>query len=104
MTLDEYQKKANKFNHHDSRRFQDKNVALLHYSVGFGKECGELMRVIKEIIENPDWFKCIKKNFINELGDVLWYISKFSNELGINLSEVARKNLKNLEHKNFLIE
>ena len=40
--------------------------------------------------------KSTKKAFKKELGDVLWYISQISSELGLSLEDVAKSNLKKL--------
>jgi NTP pyrophosphatase (non-canonical NTP hydrolase) len=36
---------------------------------------------------------------VKELGDVMWYISTISAYLGVNLSEVANKNIEKLESR-----
>jgi NTP pyrophosphatase (non-canonical NTP hydrolase) len=37
-----------------------------------------------------------KKEIEKELGDVLWYVSQLSSELGLSLKEVAEKNIEKL--------
>ena len=61
-------------------------------------EAGEVSEKIKKVIRDdqghvtPEKKEEIKK----ELGDVLWYLSQLSKELGIKFSEVASGNLEKL--------
>ena len=37
-----------------------------------------------------------KKELAKELGDVLWYIAVFANDLGVSMDEIAQTNLDKL--------
>ena len=41
----------------------------------------------------------VKKELLKELGDVLWYISQLSAELGLSLEEIASLNLEKLNSR-----
>ncbi len=49
----------------------------------------------KNYIIDDDYLISIKK----ELGDVLWYLSTLSNNLGITLEDVALTNLKKIQKR-----
>jgi len=70
---------------------------LLYTALGLG-ETGEVQGKVKKVLRDsngvvsPETVAAIK----GELGDVLWYLSQLSSELGIDLNEVAQSNLDKL--------
>jgi len=80
-----------------------KYKALIYPAFGLAGEVGEIMEKLKKIITaggeitNIDQEK--KEEFKKELGDVLWYISALSNDLGFSLEDVANKNIDKLKSR-----
>ena len=79
-----------------------KAQAHTYLALGLASEAGEVASKIKKMIrDNPnlsvddmplEW----KKEYLSELGDVLWYIARISDEMGVSLSEIADKNISKL--------
>lgn len=68
--------------------------------LGLLGEAGELANKYKKFlrgdVSGPDALDKIKDILGPELGDVLWYVSQLSTELGFELSDLAKKNLDKL--------
>lgn len=76
-------------------RLSDGNLRLLHSSIGLTTEVGEFADSIKKHIfygRNLD-----RVNLMEELGDVLWYVSIALSELGYDYEQVMTKNIKKLK-------
>lgn len=69
---------------------------LTYTAFGLSNEAGEVLGKLKKLIRDHDDFKTAlevaRPDLIAELGDVLWYLSALSSELGTSLEEVARSN------------
>lgn len=92
MTLDEYQQRALSTNiNHGTHVFFDRMFGL----VG---EAGELADKVKKWIrdDKADMAKLNKEDFIDELGDVLWYVATLAETVDFSLDEVAQRNLDKL--------
>ncbi len=93
MEFSEYQEGAKK-----TAQYPDSmNGRFFYPALGLAGEVGELLNKIKKISRDkvvPD-----KEDLKGELGDVLWYLSQLSTELGIDLSEVAEHNLAKLSSR-----
>jgi len=62
-----------------------------HYDTlydGFREECEELIAGSED-----------KDNFIDEVGDVLWYLATLCKHKGTTLDEAMNKNILKLEHR-----
>ena len=88
MQLNEYQTKAAEF-----ARYPEK-YGPIYPTLGLMGEAGEVCEKIKKHLrgDGPLNIEDIKK----ELGDVLWYLSNLSRELGITLEDVATTNIAKL--------
>jgi len=93
MTLDEYQKLAK-----GTADFSESIPAWVYLTLGIAGESGEVADKIKKIIRNQDgnFTDDNKEEIKKELGDVMWYISQLSEELGFSLEDVAQTNLAKL--------
>lgn len=71
---------------------------VIYTTMGLAGEAGELSNGLKKVIRDDGGvLSDVKKaKLIDELGDVLWYAASLANELGVPLSEVARRNLEKL--------
>ncbi|WKC78284.1 nucleoside triphosphate pyrophosphohydrolase family protein [Borreliella turdi] len=96
MELNEYQEKAKK-----TAKYKNKKEELILTTLGLAGETGEVVEKIKKLgrdknyIIDDEYLISIKK----ELGDVLWYLSTLSNNLGITLEDVALTNLKKIKKR-----
>lgn len=72
-------------------------LALAYVGLGLG-EAGEVQGKIKKILRDDEGIVTDEKRsaIIDELGDVLWYVTRVADELGVSLSEVADRNLVKL--------
>jgi len=74
LTFEEYKALAlRSIKPHDSR-----SMAVLDWTIGIGGETGELLECIQRAEED-------KMILAKELGDVLWYTTALTNELGISV-------------------
>jgi NTP pyrophosphatase (non-canonical NTP hydrolase) len=91
--FDKYQKECGK-----TAVYPDIGKNFVYPTLGLMGESGEVCEKIKKVIRDdqgkvsPEKKEEIKK----ELGDILWYLSQLSKELGLKLSEVAEGNLEKL--------
>src|SRR5438309_4892833 len=95
MTFEEYQKQALTTVLSTGDEFKD----LLHWVLGLTGEAGEVAEKMKKIIRDKDSVVSEedKLEMAKELGDVLWYLAVFANDLGVPLSEIAQTNLNKLK-------
>ncbi len=61
--------------------------------LGIVGEAGSVLTELKKSIRDGDSYTNFKPKLIEELGDVLWYISAIATQNGIDLEEVASSNL-----------
>ena len=93
MDLNEYQLKASRtINPALSPRDR-----ILNGAIGLSGETGEVNDLIKKFIFHDHDLPV--KDFINELGDVLWYLAELTTAIGVDLEEVAQKNIDKLKER-----
>lgn len=91
----------------DFKKYQEKTKETAIYpeeqkfaylSLGLAGEAGEVAEKFKKIIRDKEGNinEKDKEEIAKELGDVLWYISQISDELGFSLEKVVDKNLEKL--------
>ena len=78
-----------------------KSAKVIYPTLGLCGEAGEVAEKVKKTIrDNKGKFTSEKLNEIaDELGDVLWYISNLSSDLGFKLDFVAERNIKKLKSR-----
>lgn len=92
MTLEEYQKEAEK------TAFYPEVYRVLYPALGLVGEAGEVANKVKKILRDhegalpPD----LREALLDELGDVLWYAALLARDLGASLEAVAEGNLRKL--------
>lgn len=75
-----------------------KDIGLTYCTLGLVGEAGEVAEKVKKLFRDeegkisPEFRYGVKK----ELGDVMWYITALSNELGFTLEEVMEANYTKL--------
>jgi len=96
MTFKEYQKLARK-----TAIYPKIGRSFIYPLLGLAGETGEVFEKFKKLFR--DRKGKIDKNFLNlielELGDILWYLANLCSELGINLEEVAKKNIEKIRDR-----
>jgi len=93
MDFKEYQKKARR-----TAIYPNLGQNYVYPILGLVGEAGETAEKIKKIIRDKEGKVGEEERveLIKELGDVLWYLTNLSVELGISLDEVATTNIKKL--------
>ena len=96
MELNHYQRESRK-----TALYPDVGSNPIYPTLGLVGEAGEVADKVKKIIRDKKgvFDKDSKDAIILELGDVLWYISQLSSELGYELEEVAYENLQKLNSR-----
>ena len=97
MTFDDYQKQALTTVLSTGDDFKD----LLHWVLGINGESGEVAEKLKKIIRDKNGVidETDKAELGKEIGDVLWYLAVFANDLGFSLDEIAGQNLAKLKSR-----
>lgn len=97
MELNEYQKKAL------TTAMYPAKYKIIYAALGLGNEAGEVMGKIKKYLRGDDGegkMSAERKDAIKgELGDVLWYLSLLSSDLGLSLEDVAKSNVDKLQSR-----
>ena len=96
MELNDYQKESRK-----TALYPNVGNNAIYPTLGIVGEAGEVADKVKKILRDKNGvFDEDSKNAIKfELGDVLWYISQLSSELGYELEDVAKANLQKLKSR-----
>lgn len=71
---------------------------LIHAALGLSTETGEFTTEVKRhvVYEKPLDAE-INTHLIEELGDILWYVSLAATALGVPLAAIARRNIEKLQ-------
>ncbi len=97
MTLNEYQNQAKKTAVYGKLGGE----GWVYPALGLAGEAGEVADKLKRVIRDFDGklSEEIRQSVKGELGDVLWYVSQLSNELGFTLEEIANYNIEKLSKR-----
>lgn len=75
-------------------------LALSYLGLGLG-EAGEVQGKLKKVLRDDDgkvtWQR--KGELIGELGDLLWYVARVADELGVDLETIGTMNLDKLRSR-----
>ena len=66
-------------------------------SLGISGEAGEVSDYIKKVLYHGH--KYDRAKLMEELGDVLWYVSEGASAIGVSLSEIAARNVEKLQKR-----
>ena len=96
MELNDYQRESRK-----TALYPDVGSNVIYPTLGLVGEAGEVADKVKKILRDKKgvFDKDSKDQIKFELGDVLWYISQLSSELGYELEDVALANLQKLNSR-----
>lgn len=90
-------------NHQVCRDLGDKTQEELKnmFFFGLGEETGEVLGIAKRIIRSfeKDISATSREHLIEELGDVLWYLTAICNTCGTSLQEIWDYNVAKLEER-----
>lgn len=97
MKFDDYQKKALTTVLTTDDKFKD----TLHWVLGINGEAGEIAEKVKKIIRDKDGKinDEDRKELAKEIGDVLWYLAVFADQLGFSIDDIAQQNLDKLQSR-----
>lgn len=75
--------------------------SFVYPALGLAGETGEVLEKIKKVFRdnNGKLSKEAKEEITKELGDILWYLSQLSTELGLSLKDIAQKNMDKLNSR-----
>lgn len=80
-----------------------KDKKVIYPAFGLAGEVGEIMEKLKKIMRGGGDVQNIDSENIEELkkelGDVIWYISAISSDLGFTLDDVINKNIEKLSSR-----
>jgi NTP pyrophosphatase (non-canonical NTP hydrolase) len=96
LTMNEYQKKAME------TAVYPKDVAFYYLTMKLAGEAGEVCEKIGKVVRDrgvAKFSESEKREIAKELGDVLWYVSGLSYELGFSLEQVAKMNRAKLKDR-----
>lgn len=91
--FNQYQKDSKK-----TAGYKDIGYRIVYPTLGLAGETGEVIEKIKKIVRDKQGkvSEEDKELLTLELGDVLWYLTQIASDLGIELEDIAKKNIKKL--------
>ena len=94
MTPNDYQVAARITARADMPQLSTPQMRMLNWALGLG-EVGELQNLVKKwLFHGHDQDR---KEMINELGDIMWYVANMAQELDVSLEYVMQRNLEKLK-------
>lgn len=96
MNFDEYQKLAA-----TTAVYPRISNNIYYPALGLGGEAGEVCDKISKVMRDGNGIVSAEMKIAleKELGDVLWFLSQLSTELGLSLNSVAETNIKKLQSR-----
>ncbi len=96
MTFQQYQEQSRV-----TAKYPDSGQNFVYPTLGLVGEAGEVAEKIKKALRDHAGVvdEARKKEIMEELGDVLWYMAQLSTELGLDLEDVAAGNLAKLRSR-----
>ena len=75
-------------------------VAVSYLALGLNGEAGEVANEVKKAIRNDGHISAERRaKILDEIGDVLWYITRLAVEFDAPLAEIAQANIDKLEKR-----
>lgn len=93
MDFDSYQKFTG------TTAIYPKHLALPYLTAGLAEEAGEVAGKFKKCIRDGWTADKFETEVVAELGDVLWYLARYADELGFSLQDVAELNVAKLSSR-----
>jgi len=100
MDSKQYSLEAGATDERDYSKIQDRmgqefNSQLLHYVLGIGTEAGEIQDAAKRAVIYGQELDQV--NLVEEVGDILWYVSRLLKLVGSSFDEAMEKNNEKLK-------
>lgn len=76
-----------------------KAVALPYLTAGLAEEAGEVAGKYKKSIRDGWTADKFEELVVTELGDCLWYIARYADEIGFSLQDIAELNVHKLSSR-----
>lgn len=97
MKFDEYQQAIEKFAVYPR---ESELTAISYLTLGLNGEAGEVAEQVKKAIRNDGQITDERRaKILDEIGDVLWYVSRIASEFNCSLGDVAEQNVAKLEQR-----
>ena len=98
MTFDEYQEFAK------TTAIYSENAKVVYPTLGLSGEAGEVAEKVKKNIRKSkfgsfEFYGNEIDDIAKELGDVLWYLSALSSDIGYSLEDIAQMNMEKLKSR-----
>lgn len=76
-------------------------LGLIYAGLGLAGETGEVVEKVKKIVRDKEGSYSIEDRdyLMLELGDVLWYVAKFCNELELSMDDVLLANVDKINDR-----
>lgn len=95
MNFDEYQRAIENFAVYPR---ENKLAAISYLALGLNGEAGEVAEQIKKAIRNNGEITTERRQkILDELGDVLWYLTRMAIEFDSSVGEIAQMNFDKLD-------
>ena len=92
MNFNDYQKRAIK------TAIYPTDYRMVYPALGLAGESGEVCEKVKKHLRGDD-SPNLRKDIEKELGDVLWYVANLASDLGLDLDDIATKNIDKLRDR-----
>lgn len=76
-----------------------KDVAIPYLTAGLAEEAGEVAGKFKKSVRDNWEREQFDDAVVKELGDVLWYLARYADELGFSLEYIAEQNVEKLSSR-----
>jgi NTP pyrophosphatase (non-canonical NTP hydrolase) len=95
MDFKTYQERARKTDRNPATDGKGTLIPLF----GLAGEAGQVLSEYKKYLRDGDSHTLFKERFVEELGDLLWYLSSAASKFGLDLADVAEQNLAKCEER-----
>lgn len=72
------------------------DAATVYLTLGLASEAGEVAGKLKKLIRDNN---VPVEDYLDEVGDCLWYIARICDEAGITLEQLAQANMEKLQSR-----
>ena len=99
MDFNTYQKEALCTDRVPTHSSADDAASLMVPMLGLAGETGQLLSEYKKHLRDGEAHRLFKERVVEELGDLLWYISNVASKFDIRLSDIAAANLTKVRER-----
>lgn len=97
MKFEEYQKIIEDFAVYPR---ETELTAISYLALGLNGEAGEVADQVKKAIRNDGIINAERREkIIDELGDVLWYVTRIAIEFDVAMAHIAEHNIEKLQNR-----